>query len=203
MTSPVPTDPFGADALPLTELVPLGAINELAADVVAGNLQAILNLTTDVLPPQPMPETAFMSARRQYDDVKLINHLAVEQSIRAPICLGLTSHDIGTPILTYVYGESQLGGRVAVISFYRLTTAGRHLTLERLSKLSLHEVGHVLGLGHCWEHSCLMRSIRNIEQLDKLDMRFCDACGYELSRRVGRMKAGGAGTNAAPCATDQ
>ena len=184
--------------LPLAELVPLGAINELAADVVAGNLQAILNLATDVLPLHPLPETAFMSARRQYDAVKIINHLAAVPSIRAPICLGLTSSDMGTPILTYVYGESQLGGRVAVVSFYRLTTAGREMTLARLSKLSLHEVGHVLGLGHCWEHSCLMRSIRNIEQLDMLDLAFCEGCSYELSRRVGQLKAMAPGRTADP-----
>jgi archaemetzincin len=92
---------------------------------------------------------------------------------------------------------------VAVVSFYRLTTAGREMTLARLSKLSLHEVGHVLGLGHCWEHSCLMRSIRNIEQLDILDLAFCEGCSYELGRRVGRLKTGGAGSKGRPCATDQ
>jgi archaemetzincin len=143
-----------------------------------------------------------MSARRQYDAVKIINHLAGVPSIRAPICLGLASSDMGTPILTYVYGESQLGGRVAVVSFYRLTTAGQEVALARLSKLSLHEVGHVLGLGHCWEHSCLMRSIRNIEQLDMLEMAFCESCSYELGRRVGQIKAGGAGSRCKPCATD-
>ena len=194
MPPTAPTDALGADPRPLTELVPLGAINQLAADVVAGNLQAILELTTDILPSLPLPEAAFMSARRQYDAVKIINHLSALTSVRAPICLGLTSYDMGTPILTYVYGESQLGGRVAVVSFYRLTTAGREMTLERLSKLSLHEVGHVLGLGHCWEHSCLMRSIRNIDQLDGLDLDFCESCSYELNRRIRQMRAKGAGS---------
>ena len=202
MQPPVPTDLYCEDSSPLTELVPLGTINEVAVDVVAGNLQAILNLATDVLQPLPLPEGAFMNTRRQYDAVKLINHLAAVPSMRAPICLGLTSIDMGTPILTYVYGESQLGGRVAVVSFYRLTTAGRKVTLARLSKLSLHEVGHVLGLGHCWEHSCLMRSIRNIDQLDVLDMAFCETCSYELSRRVGQLKTRGTGSNGKPGATD-
>jgi archaemetzincin len=202
MQPPFPAEPPGADTRPLMELVPLGAINELAAEVAAGHLQAILELATDILPTHPMPEAAFMSARRQYDAVKIINHLAAVESIRAPICLGLTSSDMGTPILTYVYGESQLGGRVAVVSFYRLTTAGRETALERLSKLSLHEVGHVLGLGHCWEYSCLMRSIRNIDQLDKLEMAFCESCTYELGRRVHQLKARGAGSNDTPGARD-
>ena len=193
MPPTAPTDAFPANSCPLTQLVPLGVINHLAADVVAGNLQAILNLTTDILAAHPLPDDAFMSDRRQYDAVKLINYLSAVPSLRAPIRLGLTSCDMGTPILTYVYGESQLGGRVAVVSFYRLTTAGREVTLERLSKLSLHEVGHVIGLGHCWDHNCLMRSIRNTDQLDELDLAFCDTCSYELSRRIHQMKVKGAG----------
>jgi len=198
MQPQAPTDAFGIDTRALTELIPLGAINELAAEVVAGHLQAILELTTDILPAQPLPENAFMAGRRQYDAVKIIEHLAALPSLRAPICIGLTSSDLGTPILTYVYGESQLGGRVAVVSFYRLTTAGKEMTLERLSKLSLHEVGHVMGLGHCWEQGCLMRSIRNIDQLDGLNMTFCDSCSYEVNRRIRRMRINSAGTECPP-----
>ena len=92
---------------------------------------------------------------------------------------------------------------VAVVSLYRLTTAGREATLERLSKLCLHEVGHVLGIGHCWDHGCLMRSIRNIDQLDMLEMAFCDSCTYEIGRRIGQLKKKGAGSKrgpGAPCA---
>lgn len=198
MPPTAPIDGFPADTSPLTQLVPLGAINHIAAEVVAGNLQAILELTTDILPSQPLPDDAFMSARRQYDAVKLINYLSAAPSLNAPICLGLTSCDMGTPILTYVYGESQLGGRLAVVSFYRLTTAGREATLERLSKLCLHEVGHVLGLGHCWDHGCLMRSIRNIDQVDGLDLAFCDSCNYEISRRIRQIKVKGAGSDDPP-----
>jgi archaemetzincin len=86
--------------------------------------------------------------------------------------------------LTYVLGESQLGGRMAVVSTYRLTDAGGRRKLERLVKVSLHEMAHVLGLGHCWQPQCLMRSPRNVAQLDELPMAFCDTCQYEIARRV-------------------
>ncbi len=198
MPAKVSSRASGAPTRPLAELVPLGPINELAAEVVAGHLQAILELPTRVLPERPMPEEAFMSARRQYDAVKIINHLSTARPAGAPICLGLTSSDMGTPILTYVYGESQLGGRVAAVSFYRLTTAGRETTLERLSKLCLHEVGHLLGLGHCWDFGCLLRSIRNLDELDRLHMAFCESCSYELGRRVHQLKGGGAGSKGRP-----
>jgi predicted Zn-dependent protease len=55
-----------------------------------------------------------------------------------------------------------------------------------------------MGLGHCWEQGCLMRSIRNIDQLDGLNMIFCDSCSYELNRRIRRMRINSAGTECPP-----
>ena len=150
---------------------------------MAANLQALMDLPTDILPHRPIYADTFMEMRRQYDAVRLIGRLADEMP-GAALCLGLTANDIGTPILTYVFGESQLGGRVALISFYRLTAQGPEQTLERLVKVGLHEMGHVLGLGHCFAPMCLMRSPRNLEQIDQARPEFCDACRYEVTRRV-------------------
>lgn len=177
-TPPVPDTPGAA-----VRLVPLGPVDALSCQVVAANLQALMDLTTDILPPRPVFPDAFMETRRQYDAVKLIKGLA--EAFPGPaLGLGLTGCDIGTPVLTYVLGESQLGGRMAVVSTYRLTGVGHRIKLERLVKISLHEMAHVLGLGHCWQPQCLMRSPRNVDQIDELPLDFCDTCRYEIGRRV-------------------
>jgi archaemetzincin len=158
-------------------------VEDLYTEVVAANLQALMGLPSDVLPHRPLFAETFNEARRQYDAVRLIGRLA--QAMPGPtLCLGLTGSDIGTPILTYVLGESQLGGRVALVSFFRLTAQGPEQTLERLAKVSLHEMGHVLGLGHCFAPMCLMRSPRNLEMIDETRPEFCNACRYEILRRV-------------------
>jgi archaemetzincin len=161
-------------------------VDDLSIQVVAANLQALMDLTTDILAAQPVCAAAFMEARRQYDAVTLIRHLAAEMD-GPGLGLGLTGSDLGTPILTYVLGESQLGGRVAVVSGYRLTGDGLQRMLNRLIKVSLHEMAHVLGLGHCFQPRCLMRSPRNVSQLDDLPLRFCKTCRYEITRRVGSL----------------
>jgi archaemetzincin len=164
-------------------LIPLGPVDEFSCQVVAANLQALMDLTTDILPPRPLFPDAFMEKRRQYDAVKLIKRLA--DAFPGPaLGLGITGSDIGTPVLTYVLGESQLGGRMAVVSTFRLTGAGGQRKFERLVKVSLHEIAHVLGLGHCWQPQCLMRSPRNVDQIDELPLDFCDTCRYEIGRRV-------------------
>ena len=175
--------PSADDTRAMVELVPVGPVNPLAAQVVAANLHALMGLPTDIETMRALPETAYMAARRQYDAVRIINYLATSPPAKA-ICLGLTSADLGTPILTYVFGESQLGGRVALVSLYRLSAQGEEQTLKRLTKVSLHETGHLLGLGHCWDSHCLMRSPRNTEHLDEMELDFCESCAYEITRRV-------------------
>lgn len=180
---PPPEDGAGAA---LVRLVPLGPVDELSCQVVAANLQALMDLTVDILPPRPVFPEAFMEARRQFDAVTIIKHLAA--GFPGPFLgLGITGSDIGTPVLTYVLGESQLGGRMAVVSTYRLTGAGAQRKLERMVKISLHEMAHVLGLGHCWQPQCLMRSPRNVAQVDELPLAFCDTCRFEIGRRVGNL----------------
>lgn len=187
MSPPQDHGPAGEPATALARLVPLGPVEDLYTEVVAANLQALMGLPTDILPHRTLFAEAFVEARRQYDAVRLVRRLDERLEGAAP-CLGLTASDIGTPILTYVFGESQLGGRVALVSTYRLTGLGPGTTLERLVKVSLHEMGHVLGLGHCFEPVCLMRSPRNIEQIDEAPSMFCETCRYEIARRVRQLE---------------
>lgn len=171
----------------LLDLIPLGRVDPLVLSIVAANIQAVLGLGTDVVVPRPKPDYAYLSSRRQYDAVKILKVLAAE-SAGAPLKLGITAFDLCIPILTYVYGESQLGGKAAVVSIHRLVHRdSREQTYIRIAKICVHEVGHIFGLEHCWDPGCLMRFSKQLEQLDQLPLRFCSACEYELARRLTRM----------------
>ncbi len=168
----------------LLDLIPLGRVDPLVMSIVAANIQAVLGLATEVVMPQPKPDYAYLSSRRQYDAVKILKTLAADPA-GAPLKLGLTSLDLCIPILTYVYGESQLGGKAAVVSISRLIHPySREQTYIRIAKICVHEVGHVFGLEHCWDPACLMRFSKQLEQLDQLPLHFCSACEYELARRL-------------------
>jgi len=164
-------------------IVPLGAVDELPVSVVAANLQAVMGLNTDVRPRLPKPEYAYQHGRRQYDAVKIINALVSVADTKS-LTLGVTRYDICTSILTFVFGESQLGGKAALISLYRITDEKKEVTCTRAAKIGLHEVGHLLGVGHCRTSDCLMCFSANLEKLDQLQLWFCEACMYEISRRL-------------------
>lgn len=155
----------------------------MVVSVVAANLQTMMGLNTDIGPGLPTPEYAYQHGRRQYDAGKIINALASEAG-EGQLNLGVTRHDICTPILTFVYGESQLGGKAALISFYRIADEKKDLICTRAAKIGLHEVGHMIGIGHCRMENCLMCFATNLEKLDRIQLWFCEACMVEISRRL-------------------
>lgn len=183
---PEPDIPAGAVPAPQVEVIPLGRVNSTAAQVVAANLQALLELDALVKEPRPEPEHALVPARGQYDAGLILKELAGPEG--TPLRLGLMAKDLCVPFLTYVLGESQLGGRAAVMSLHRLSEgegggrAPRHLMLERAAKVGLHEIAHVLGLEHCRTAGCLMRFSAGLASLDRLNLGFCLACRRELMR---------------------
>ncbi len=183
------SDPSSPQSSGLIDIIPLGRVDPLSVSIVAANLQTIIGINANVLEPIPSPEYAFLSNRQQFDALKIIKQISKEHQ-GAKFKLGVTEFDICTPILTFVYGESQLGGRVALISMNRLHGDGAESTYERVAKIGVHEIGHLLGLEHCWEVRCLMHFSRNLDQLDSLPLQFCSACGFETVRRIKNIKAG-------------
>jgi archaemetzincin len=165
------------------DLIPFDKVDPLAVSIVGANIQAVLGLFTEIQPARSKPDFAFMPVRNQFDASKILKSLAAETG-GAPLKLGLTQSDLSIPILTYVFGESQLGGKAAVISLHRLFNIDRQIVYQRAAKIAVHEVGHLLGLEHCWEADCLMRFSKQLEQLDRLPLRFCATCEYEISRRL-------------------
>lgn len=155
----------------------------MTLSVLAANLQTVMGLNAQILPPLPKPEYAYIPLRGQFSAGKILNALerVAENGI---LKLGVVQSDLCTPILKYVFGESQLGGKAAVISLSRLGHEDRERSYLRAAKICIHEAGHLLGIGHCRSSDCLMAFSSNLEKLDTLPLRFCGACRYEISRSL-------------------
>jgi archaemetzincin len=178
----------GAERLRV-EVIPLGPVDEVSVSVVAANIQTFIGLAVDVAPSWPEPAYALIPVRGQYNALPILKALSegTGTDIRR---LGLLAGDLCLPILTYVFGEAQVNGRAAVVSLRRLKQgrngqrAPTHLLLERLAKVAVHEMSHVLGLKHCRSPRCLMSFSLGIEQLDALSLRFCPDCERLIARRI-------------------
>lgn len=168
------------------DLVPMGKVDPLAISVIAANIQSILGLNTHVLKARVEPDYALYPRRGQYEAGKILGELS-SITDGAKLKLGVVQVDIYTPILTFVYGESQLGGKAALISLFRIHDPDPEQIYTRAAKIGIHEVAHLLGIVHCRVPDCLMNFSNNLEKLDALPLRFCDACEYEAGRRLRQM----------------
>ena len=98
------------------------------------------------------------------------------------ITLGLTSVDISTTKEGHKdWGVMGLGfqpGNACIASSFRISKAKGK---EQLFKISIHELGHTLGLLHCPVAFCFMRDAKGSNLTDEL-LDFCDSCKIRLKK---------------------
>jgi archaemetzincin len=142
------------------------------------------------------PAAAYHPERNQYHSSELIGMMASLDDGYSHI-LGVTPVDLYIPILKYVFGEAQVDGHVAVVSYHRLRQSfyglppDRPLMQERLVKECLHELGHTFGLHHCVDYECVMASAFSVERIDIRLPQYCNECratvAQKRERRVGQL----------------
>jgi archaemetzincin len=160
--------------------VPLELLDKLAA-----GLAPVLHSSCRVDAEIHDPTTAFDPGRGQYFATRILARLT-DQGARV---LGVTSFDLFVPVLTFVFGEAQLGGNRALVSFHRLREdfyglpPNPDLLSARLLKEALHELGHTFGLRHCPEWSCVMSSSHAVERLDVKSAEYCAQCRLAVDAR--------------------
>ena len=128
------------------------------------------------------PAFAFDSYRNQFNSTSIIAALLESYPTHQGKIIGITTVDLFVPVLTYVFGEAQLDGKVTVLSSFRLREElfgldpNPELEHFRLLKEAIHELGHTFGLIHCHRTECVMHSSTSAEEIDVKGKNFCDEC---------------------------
>jgi len=125
-------------------------------------------------------------SRRQYNGTVLLNKIDLEFASDSSKTLGLFNIDLFIPILTYIFGQAFLNGRIGIASIYRLNNerygikTDDTILFERFRKESIHELGHMFGLIHCSDPVCVMRSSTYVEDIDQKGHTPCPICRMQL-----------------------
>jgi archaemetzincin len=164
--------------VPVGPGVPIGLLDDLAAA-----LARTFRVSCHVHDEPPLDaDFAFDARRSQYHATSIlrrIHDLAADRNVRL---IGVTRHDLFVPILTFVFGEAEVGGRCALVSLQRLDEryyglpARQELLRDRLVKEAVHELGHTYGLRHCEDWRCVMTSSHAVDNLDIKGPDFCREC---------------------------
>jgi archaemetzincin len=170
-------------------LTKMGRMSQTALRVIVANIQALLEAPVEMLPAMAIPEEAFQPHRGQYDAGLVLKYLA-RISFPHSHVLAVTDVDLCTPILTYVYGEAELGRSLAIVSDFRLKhleggiMAAEGTYFERLAKVALHEIAHTFSVYHCETPKCLMQYSPGLRHLDELDIFLCERCSFVLRQSM-------------------
>lgn len=168
--------------MPHLQIVPVGKVDPELLDYLALALRDGVGGPCTILRKGIDPREAFDSSRQQFHSTPLVSRLAALPVADGGRTLGVADVDLFIPILTFVFGEAQLGGGAALISatrlrqeFYGLPEDGV-LFYERCAKEGLHELGHTLGLVHCPRFECVMHYSNSIEDVDLKGVSLCEDC---------------------------
>ena len=177
---------------PVIAIQPIGNVSAGNIAIVKQALDSVYHYKITVLPAIPPPQQAFVNIKTpRYRADKLIGYLKGIKTDTVDYIMGLTGYDISItksdwlgrikePKSRYedfgIFGLGYMPGKSCIVSYYRL--GNNTATLQsRLAKISVHELGHNLGLDHCPNKKCVMTdAVEKISTIDNAKMKLCEKC---------------------------
>jgi archaemetzincin len=133
----------------------------------------------------PLP-AACPEGRSQYPGAPFLAALAAARPPGNEVILGVTGVDLTVPGLNFVFGLADPRNRAAIISLARLypefygQPRDPRLFKARAVTEAVHELGHLLGLGHCIDPACVMSFSNSLADTDRKGPGFCKSCQEKL-----------------------
>lgn len=175
---------------------PFDNFNENDLSLLKEEISDIFHARVIILKQKEIPVLPKLFPTESYAADSLLFFLSKMKNDSIAEIIGITHKNIYTsdqPTLrkinannTYTYSANIIGlgyinGNACIISDSRLMSTDRDLYMNRLKKVTFHEIGHNLGLAHCNDSSCIMaESNESIVYLNKPGCNFCKKCRKQI-----------------------
>jgi len=129
-----------------------------------------------------VPRTSLNSVRKQMFFNTLVARVAATPPNADGPRLALTDFDLYKTSHQFVFGDASEVQRIAVVSTHRLRSefygerGDANLLFQRTLKEAVHNLGHALGLKHCFNARCAMYFSNSIYDTDNKLSHFCETC---------------------------
>jgi archaemetzincin len=173
--------------LPLIAIQPLGTVDPQLVRATESQLARMFTARIIVLPPRPLPRSAYYPSRQRYRAEKVLANLESRTPRGVDKVVGIMSRDLsatkGSVYDWGVLGLAELDRRAAVVSVNRLKRGGASPTVvaRRTRRVAMHELGHTFGLRHCKSTHCIMSDASGtVRTVDRSSGEFCPLCRLKL-----------------------
>jgi archaemetzincin len=167
-------------------IVVIGDFPEKDVKFIQDKLTKFYNCKVNILPKIDIPVDCKIKGLSKYSSVKIVKLLNTKFKNVNGRVVGLTQIDIcmdrklnGKTFKNWgVIGLSLLSTKSCVVSNKRMKTN----YYDKLEKVSIHEIGHSLGIPHCESNSkCLMNDAKGKgSKIDKELLWMCDDCKRKI-----------------------
>ncbi len=128
---------------------------------------------------------SFLKKNKSYDDYDHVIGL-IKQDISCTKYADFGTRTIKEPEYKYkdwgIFGLGYCPGKSCIVSSYRLLkSTSKENFMERLKKVSCHEMGHNFGLPHCPNKKCIMQdAAETIKTVDDVQLFLCADCRKKI-----------------------
>lgn len=176
-------------------LQPFGVFDEQKLKILSINLRAFFHAPVICLKEVEMPQALELKNKEVLFADTILAYLANNKPDSVTIIIGLTHRrlitkanedkDTLTSLIPQeaktIYGLSYVKGNACIVSDNELALGGDLLFNDRVYKVILHEMGHILGLPHCSNKTCLMSEDNNkLWMRDGVYNYYCSECRKKL-----------------------
>ncbi len=136
-----------------------------------------------------VPLSAVNSARGQMFLSTLTSKVMRQYPDDSGLLLAVTEFDLYKTSHRYIFGDADEQRRIAVVSLHRLRgefygeEQDENLLFQRTLKEAVHDLGHAVGLKHCYNARCAMYYSNSIFETDNKMSHLCEMCDKRIRAR--------------------
>ena len=169
----------------LIYLQPLGDVNPEYVNFVKSSVESFFGFACALKPGVEFTTDILAASKTRYEASKIIDKYHSSDYL-----LILTEKDIACQHGDYpewgIFGYGEMPGTTCVVSTFRLKRKVSELVFrDHLIKVTLHEIGHNLGLDHCNnDPRCLMNDAKGTsKEMDNEKIWLCDKCRKQIGMK--------------------
>ena len=170
-------------------VIPLNNVNQSDVSLSHEELKSFYKYNVIILNRDVIP-TQLRNPSGKYNANKILKFLGEKYGHLNGKIVGITNVNISTKRtlnnVTYndwsILGLGAVGGQSCIISTKNMITNHN----DRLSKVTIHEVGHTLGLAHCdYDPKCLMNDAKGkASKVDSEEKIMCNQCKNKIGLTI-------------------